>query len=116
MQPGLSLAIIAIHVFTGTDFTTAFYRKGKVGPLEILMKDSSGRFIKAFRNISTADKPDEPTLQEYTCVVYGQSGQVDINEARHAKLLQMTGKINQVSKACTVLLWFTLLPVEVFCN
>jgi len=33
-QKGLAAAIPGLHAFTGSDFTTAFYRKGKVKTLE----------------------------------------------------------------------------------
>ena len=35
-QPGLAAAQPGLHAFTGCDFTSAFYRKGKVKPFEIL--------------------------------------------------------------------------------
>ena len=35
-QKGLAAAMPGHHAFTGSDFTTAFYRKGKIKPLEVL--------------------------------------------------------------------------------
>ncbi|KAK4318061.1 hypothetical protein Pmani_010908 [Petrolisthes manimaculis] len=40
-QPGLSRALLGYHAFTGCDFTSSFYRKGKLKPLEIIEKDAA---------------------------------------------------------------------------
>ena len=44
-EKSLTAALPGLHSFTGCDYTTAFYRKGKVKPLEILEKDSEGGLI-----------------------------------------------------------------------
>ena len=60
------------HAFTGSDFTIAFYRKGKIKPREVLEKDTEGTLIQ---------------LKGYV---------KDVNEARHVKLCQMTVKMDKV--------------------
>ena len=44
-QPGFAAAQPGLHAFTGCDFTSAFYRKGKVKPFEILAEDVKRDFI-----------------------------------------------------------------------
>ena len=94
MKKGLATAMPELHAFTGCDFTTAFYRKGKVKALDILQKDTAGTFIQFFNQLSSEIDPDQSKAEEFICSLYGLKGDVkDVNEARYAKLLQMTGRI-----------------------
>lgn len=56
--------IIGLHAFTGSDFTAAFYRKGKLKPLELLEKDAEGVFIQFFSSLSCQHDPDERKTEE----------------------------------------------------
>ena len=97
-QKGLAASMPGLHAFTGCDFTTAFYRKGKVKPLEVLQKDTTGTLIQFFSKLSSEDEPDQSKAEEFICSLYGMKGDVkDVNEARYIKLHQMTGKMNQVT-------------------
>ncbi len=40
---------------------------------------------------------DQDVASEFVCCVYGQSKTKDVNEARYNKLMQMTGKVDQVN-------------------
>ena len=93
---GLAAAIPGLHAFTGSDFTAAFYRKGKVKPFEILEKDISGNYISFFAKLSTEEIPDQTKAEEFVCALYGMKSLRDVNKARFAKLCQMTGDIDQV--------------------
>lgn len=42
------------------------------------------------------DGTDLETASEFVCRLYGQSKTNDVDEARHKKLIEMTGKVNQV--------------------
>ena len=96
-QKGLASAIPGLHAFTGSDFTTAFYRKGKIKPLEVLEKDTEGTLIQFFSRLVSVDQPDQSKAEEFICSLYGMKGYVkDVNEARHVKLCQMTGKMDKV--------------------
>jgi len=96
-QKGLAAAIPGLHAFTGSDFTTAFYRKGKVKALEVLEKDTEGSLIKFFANLSRKDEPDLKAAEEFVCSLYSAKGAVkDVNEARYAKLCQMAGTVDKV--------------------
>ena len=39
-QKGLAAVMPGLHAFTGSDFPTAFYMKGKIKPLEVLENDN----------------------------------------------------------------------------
>ena len=39
---------------------------------------------------------DMNVASEFVCELYGLAKATDVNEARHKKLLQMTGKINKL--------------------
>ena len=90
-QKGLSAAMPCLHSFIGSDFTTAFYMKGKIKPREVLENDTEGTLIQFFSRIVSGDQSDQSKVEEFTCSFYGLKGYVkDINEARHVKLCQMT--------------------------
>ena len=38
-------ALPAFHIFTGSDYTAAFSRKGKIGPLKTLEKDKTAQTV-----------------------------------------------------------------------
>lgn len=86
-----------LHAFTGCDFTASFYRKGKVKAFKILEYNTKGTFIKFFRNLATREEPYQ-TAAGFLCSLYGMTGMTDVNETRHAKLCQMTGKMDKVIK------------------
>ena len=94
-QPGLAAAQPGLHAFTGCDFTSAFYRKGKVKLFEILAEDIKGDFIEFFKRLTSVDEPDEEKAADSVCTLYGFKNLHNVDEARHAKLLQMTGKIKE---------------------
>ena len=96
-QKGLAAAMPGLHAFTGSDFTTAFYMKGKIKPREVLENDTEGTLILFFSRIVSEDQPDQSKVEEFTCSLYGIKGYVkDVNEARHVKLCQMTVKMDKV--------------------
>lgn len=76
-------------------------RKGKVKPFDIMSKDATGKFVDLF--ISMGDitgSVDVDAASEFVCQVYAQYKTRDVNEARYNKMLQMTGKIDQVHGVC----------------
>ncbi|GBP29521.1 hypothetical protein EVAR_93318_1 [Eumeta japonica] len=83
---GLDLcsALPAFHAITGCDLNSAFYRKGKKKPFQILLK--SPTYIQALCDISNIPNSnvDElfATLEEYVCRLYAFTGVNDINVAR----------------------------------
>ncbi|XP_041362193.1 uncharacterized protein LOC121378189 [Gigantopelta aegis] len=116
-QDGLAAAMPGLHAFTGCNYTAAFYRKVK--PLEILEKDAEGTFIEFFDSMTSREEPNQMKAEEFVCSLYGVKDVKDVNEARYAKLLLMTGKINQENPLASVKkIDCTLLPpcARTLCN
>ena len=64
-QQGLAAAMPDLHAFTGSDFTTAFYRKGNIKPQEVLEKDTEVTLIQLFSRIVSEDQPDKSKAEEF---------------------------------------------------
>ena len=82
-------ALLSLHAFTGCDTVSAFVRKGKVTPLNMLIKNS--QYLKVFDSIGvqsnlTQDQYDE--IEAFTCLLYGtKSGVTDINKLRYTMFM-----------------------------
>lgn len=75
-----------------------YSRKGKTKPLDLVEKDRTDRFVNLFISMGEVDgSVDLDAASEFVCHMYAQSKTRDVNEARYKKLLQMTGKIDQVN-------------------
>ena len=73
------------------------FRKGKTKPLELLEKDTTGDFVTFFIKLGQAHQDvDIDVASEFVCRMYAQSKTKDVNEARYNKIMQMTGKVDQV--------------------
>ncbi|XP_063063854.1 uncharacterized protein LOC134456421 [Engraulis encrasicolus] len=94
LKPGLSRAMPGYHAFTGCDFTSAFFRKGKLKPLNIIEKDDTDLFVKFLISLGNrSSHVDIETASEFVCRIYGQRKTRDTNEARYLKLMEMSGNI-----------------------
>ena len=98
-KKGLAAAMPGLHAFTGCDYTSAFYRKGKIKPLELLMKEESDSFTQLFKELSSQGVEDESisTAEEFVCNLYGMKDD-SVNGARYTKLINMSGKVNEVNE------------------
>ena len=76
-------ALPEIYVFTGCDYTHAFFRKGKKRRIEIMLK--SVLFINTFNKMGEEDLNDEDidAIESFTCSMFGYSKLTSINEARY---------------------------------
>ncbi|KAG1676316.1 hypothetical protein GQR58_014353 [Nymphon striatum] len=102
-KPGLPRALPGYHAFTGCDFTSAFYRKGKVKALGIVQKDKTGRFVNLF--ISMGDvhgSVDFDVASDLVCHMYAQSKTKDVDEARYNRLMQVSRKVDKVNPLANV--------------
>ena len=73
------------------------FRKGKVKPLEIVEKDMTGRFVHLFTSMGdVAADINIEVASEFVCIMYGQTKQCSVDDARYSRLMQMTGKVDQV--------------------
>ena len=92
---GLSEALIGFHAVTGCDFSSVFYRKGKVIPLSYLEKAEP--HVKALQTLSTK-LVNKTSVTAYICRIYGFKAVNDINEARFQAFVEMTGGIKMKDK------------------
>ena len=84
--------LLGFYVFSGEDCTSAFKGKGKVGPLKKLEKNP--RFHKAFRQLGDDwnVKPEVMRqLEQFICLLYGQSRESSVDVARAKLLRNMVG-------------------------
>lgn len=80
--PAMCAALPGLHAFTGCDYTSAFVRKGKNRPYNIVAK--SEKFQDAFASLSHAVPTDEvvKSLHDFVCVLYGARKVVPLNKYR----------------------------------
>jgi len=80
----LCAALPGFHAFTGSDYTSAFVRKGKVRPFARLEKSSDAQ--KAFAEMAKTDTlPDKQrdVLFEYVAMIYGAKESAKLNCHRY---------------------------------
>ena len=77
-QPGITEAIIGLHALTGCDFTSCFFKKGKVKPFQRMETDVS--HVMALQSL-TPEEVDIEAVTSFLCSLYGFTTS-DIDEAR----------------------------------
>lgn len=85
-------ALLGFHTFTGCDSVSAFKGKGKVKPLDLLLK--SDDFVTLFAELGTEWETSEsvlPTTERFVCAMYDQKECSDVNVARY-NLFRLTCK------------------------
>lgn len=86
---------ISFH-FSGCDFNSAFFRKGKARPFSIMSQNE--KFIDTFQRLSLISENDLqslfPTIEEFVCRLYGFPKINIINEARTKTFLKMYKIVN----------------------
>ena len=86
-QSGITEALIGLHALTGCDFTSCFYRKGKVKPFQRLA--SNADHIAAMQSLTT-EEVDIPGITAFVCLLYGFRTS-NITEARYKAFMRMSG-------------------------
>ena len=92
----IKMSLIGFHAFTGNDYVSSFYRKGKAACLRVLEKNP--KFLKAFQDLGSSWELEDETfdlLQEYVCKLYG-SREKNVDQARYElfqKKYEKEGKI-----------------------
>ena len=97
----LYTSLPAFHAFTGSDFTPAFYKKGKSKPFLIL--EATDKYQTAFKDLADLNVFDstKETIQEFVCEMYrtkkNKLKQVQkVNEARSRIFAQNYGMIDDM--------------------
>lgn len=86
-QPGMTEALIGLHALTGCDFTSCFFRKGKVRPFQRLEADPE--HIMALQSLTT-EEVDIQSVTSFVCSLYGFKTS-NIIEARYKAFMRMSG-------------------------
>ena len=82
LGPDLCEALPAFHAFTGSDYTSAFVRKGKVRPLKTLEKPGYQKTFRVMAMSSTVSSVTKAALKKFTATMYGveDSANTRLNE------------------------------------
>ncbi|CAM1331032.1 Uncharacterised protein g10458 [Pycnogonum litorale] len=84
---GLTSALLGLHALTGCDFTSCFFRKGKLKPFTRLEEDDD--YVTALQSLSSNDV-DVKGVTSFVCSIYGFQS-ADINDARYKAFIRMSG-------------------------
>ena len=90
--------LLGYYVFSGEDCTSSFKGKGKVGPLKKLEKNP--RFHKVFRELGdtwNVTPQVQQSLEQFTCLMYGQSRHTSVDVVRAVLLRMMVGEDEKLS-------------------
>jgi hypothetical protein len=83
-------ALLGIHATTGSDTTSAFVRKGKIKPMQLMMKDTE--VMAAYAEMGEWDDfpPNIASIIEgHICKLYGaKDGTTNINGVRYKKFIE----------------------------
>ena len=77
-------ALIGFHAFTGNDYVSSFFRKGKKKCWDTMKSDPL--FLNAFKILGVNWDIDDETLnilENYVCNLYGRKYESTVNEARY---------------------------------
>lgn len=73
-----------MHAFTGTDTTSAFFRKGKVGPLKIL--ENNVQYVDSFSKLGACSLEILEVMlldiERFVCTMHGKRNYQDVNKLR----------------------------------
>lgn len=121
LGPKICKSLPAYHAFTGSDYTVAFYNKGKVRPFKIFCKNEKYQTIFA----SLIDEADifinekMNAVQEFTAQMYGVKHCQSVNDARIRIFMknygakedseQFLNKIKSLDSNCIPPCWISLL-------
>jgi len=86
-------ALLKFYVFSSENCTSAFKGKGKVGTLRKLEKNF--KYHSAFRKLTNDWKGNPQLLKEleqFTCLIYGESRESTVDVVRHKLLRKMVGE------------------------
>lgn len=86
LGPGISKALPAFHAYTGSDYTSAFAKKGKARPFAKLQQNREVQ--KAFQTLAekSVDEKSRKTLLKFTAGLYGAKDNAqDLNKYRYKR-------------------------------
>jgi len=88
LGPVVCKALPGYHALTGCDYTSPFFRKGKVNPLKKAQKSALHLEGISMLGETTAFDDDDSLVERYVCSLYGQGALSSVNDARLKIFLQ----------------------------
>ena len=86
----------AFYVFSGSDYTAAFSRKGKIRPLKTFQKNKTAQTVFRDMGFSANIQEEEfKVIEKFNCALYGKSKFNSVDEVRPELLLK---KYQQIKK------------------
>ena len=82
-------SIIGFHAFIGCNTTSTFWRKGKVRPLHLMLKNPE--FMMTFAKLGNWETDEISLLSKievFVCAMYGCTSCNSVNKLRYASILQ----------------------------
>ena len=95
-------ALIGFHAYTGNDYVSSFFRKGKGTCFQVL--DRSNKFKRSFAKLGDDWQLSDQLfteLEEFTCYLYGARSK-DINKLRYKIFDKKYTKENKIIDMCTL--------------
>ena len=92
-------ALPALHIFTGSDYTAAFNKKGKVKPLKLLQDNVD--FQSAFSELGSEEVVDgaiQNVIESFACFWYSQPKKVTARLNSFLKLIKQRKMISSQLK------------------
>ena len=90
-------AVVGLHAFSGNDYVSSFFRKGKKAFWKVMQKDQ--KYIRLFAelgNYSEVPVHVSNGLEEFVCDLYGHARISSVNKLRHKIFWQKLEKENKV--------------------
>ena len=89
MDDAVIQALPGLHAFTGCDYTSSFLNKGKIKPMELMLKNDM--YIEAMAKLGEC--PDVTLdivkdIERYVCALYGMPKLSSVDDARFASFQQ----------------------------
>ena len=82
-------ALIGLHAFSGNDYVSSFFRKGKIAFWRQMIKKTD--YVNLFANLGTTlQVPEEVEkgLEKFVCAIYGNERMQAVNDVRKKMFLQ----------------------------
>ena len=101
LSPISCKAVLGLQSFTGNDYVSSFFRKGKTICWTKMLKQD--RFINLFANLGNRISLDEDTLKEielYVCALYGYRRLCSVNDVRKKIFWKYYEGKNRIVELC----------------
>ncbi len=91
-------ALIGLHAFSGNDYVSSFFRKGKIAFWKRMAKKAE--YVNLFANLGTTlfvSEEVEGRLEQFVCAMYGNERMKSVNDVRKKIFLQKFENENKIT-------------------